>query len=214
MQPQSSGDQFAEILIVEGNEDLIQPHEFTLEADVCAIGRALTCQIVVQQHLVSRLHAKIERDGPRYVLHDAKSANGTFVNRQRIHEPHLLQNDDLIGLGAPKPLFRFLDPDPTSRAAAPLRYDDKKKIFYLGQQALDLTPAPFKLLSYLYQHAGEVCTREDCAEVLWGRDYNPGMDADALDDAISKLRIKFRQIDKKADELMHTRRGIGYELVL
>lgn len=217
---QSSSDQYAEILVIKDYAHLIHPLEFTLEADICTIGRASICQIVVQHQLVSRIHAKIERDGPRYLLHDAKSANGTFVNGQRLAEPHLLQNDDLIGLGGPKPLIRFVDPDPTSRAAVPLDYDSRTMKFSLGQQVLDLAPTQFRLLLYLYQHAGEVCTRESCAIAIWGRDYDPGLDADALDDAISKLRIKLRQMnktdraDKKEPELLQTRRGIGYILEL
>jgi DNA-binding response OmpR family regulator len=224
MQPQSVGGQFAEILVVKDNEDLIQPLEFTLEADICTIGRALTCYIVLLQHLVTRIHAKIERDGPRYVLRDAQSANGTFINRQRIHEPHLLHYNDQIGLGAPKPLFRFLDPDPTSRAAVPLHYDAKAMKFFLYEQALDLPPGQFRLLLYLYQHVDEVCTRESCAQAIWGRDYDPGMDAAALDDTVSGLRGKFRQVVSKLREvsrqieptadLIQTRRGLGYELVL
>ena len=64
MQPQFSDDQFAQMLALEGAEALVQPLEFILEADICTIGRAATCQIIVQQNLVSRLHARIERDGP------------------------------------------------------------------------------------------------------------------------------------------------------
>lgn len=77
-----------------------QTSKTILETDVCTLGRSPTCQIVVQNKIVSRLHARIELDeGRRYILHDAESANGTFVNGHRISEPYLLRDGDEIGLG-------------------------------------------------------------------------------------------------------------------
>ena len=49
--------------------------------------------------------------------------------------------------------------------------------FFLDQQPLELTAAQFRLLSHLYQNVGNLCTRESCAAAIWGRDYDPGMDA-------------------------------------
>jgi DNA-binding response OmpR family regulator len=202
--------QFARLVAL--HED-VQPASYTLQADICTIGRSPVCQIVVQRNVVSRLHARVERDGLRYVLHDAGSANGTFVNGHRIQGAHLLTEADRIGLGCPAELLRFVDPDPTFVPSNRLGYDERAMIFALGGQMLDLTPAQFKLLAYLYQHAGDVCTRESCAEALWGRDYDPGLDADALDRAVSSLRGKLRETDPSAD-LLQTRRGLGYVLNL
>jgi len=193
--------------------DDVQPPSQTLDADICTIGRSPVCQVIVVRNLVSRLHARIERNGPRYVLHDAGSANGTFVNSHRIHGPHLLANNDQIGLGAPGGLLRFVDPDPTFVPTHRLHYDERAMAFTVGQQLLDLTPAQFRLLLYLYQHAGDLCMRESCAEALWGRDYDPGLDADALDRTISSLRIRLREADPSAD-FIQTRRGLGYTLSL
>ena len=52
--------------------------------------------------------------------------------------------------------------------------------FSLDQQPIELTAAQFRLLTHLYQNAGNLCTRESCAAAIWGRDYDPGMDAAAL----------------------------------
>lgn len=189
----------------------IQPEDYLLEADICTIGRSPLCQIVVTRPLVSRLHARIERTGPRYLLHDTSSANGTFVNARRITEPHLLADQDLIGLGSSAGLLRFLDADPTFVPSGRLRYDERAMLFYLGAQPLELPPTQFRLLHHLYQHLGDVCTRESCAQAIWGRDYEPGLDADALDRIVTNLRSQIRQIDSTAD-LIKTRRGVGYEL--
>lgn len=190
----------------------IKPVEAVLNADVCTIGRSAICQIVVQRQLVSRLHARIERVGPRYVLHDAGSANGTFVNNRRIGEPYLLTNRDTIGLGAPAGVLRFIDADPTFVPNSRLRYDERAMLFFIGAQQLELPPTQFRLLQHLYQHIGDVCTRESCAQAIWGRDYDPGMDADALDRIVTNLRSQIRLADPTAD-LVRTRRGVGYELV-
>jgi hypothetical protein len=202
--------QFARLVAL--HED-VQPAESILETDIYTLGRSPLCQIVVQRSTVSRLHAKIEREGPRYLLVDAGSANGTFLNGQRLHAPHVLSDRDLIGLGEATAVLRFLDPDPTVVPTSRLRYDERKMLFSLDNQPIDLTPAQFRLLHHLYQFAGEVCTRESCAEALWGRDYDPGLDADALDRAISSLRSQLRRPDGGA-ELIETRRGLGYVLHL
>jgi DNA-binding winged helix-turn-helix (wHTH) protein len=194
-----------------GQEDLVEPDKFILMNDVCTIGRSPTCDIVIKSKTVSRLHAKIERDGPHYILYDTHSANGTFVNGRRLQEQHVLEDDDQIGLSKSAPLLFFMDADPTEFISGQLRYDARIMTFFLNEKLLELTPAQFRLLHYLFQHAGDVCTRESCAEALWGREYEPGLDADALDRAISNLRQKLREVSPEA-ELIKTARGLGYIL--
>lgn len=193
--------------------DDIKPALYTIETDVCTIGRSDTCDIVVPLNTVSRLHAKIERDGPRYVLYDTNSANGTFINGRHIREPYMLEDNDEIGLSSGAPLLGFKDPDSTVQVMLRLRYDRQTMTFFLNQKPIELTPAQFRLLHHLHQHSGSVCTRESCAEAVWGRDYDPGMDADGLDRAVSNLRSQLRKIDVEAD-LIQTRHGLGYVLVL
>lgn len=194
-------------------EACVMPAQYEIKSDICAIGRSEMCQIIVQLPTVSRLHARIEHEGIRYVLYDADSANGSFVNGRRIYEPHPLKNNDEIGLGSANALLSFQDPDSTIQAASRLIYDESTMTFYLDKKPVELTLNQFRLLHHLYRHAGDVCTREVCAEVIWGRDYDPGLDADALDRVISKLRINLRKIDPDA-ELLQTRRGLGYILIL
>lgn len=194
-----------------GKEDVVKPTKFHLVNDVATIGRSVQCDIVVDVKSISRLHAKIERDGLRYLLYDTHSANGTYINGRRLHEPHVLQDEDQIGLSKPAPLLLFVDADPTEYISGQLRYDERSMTFYLNLKPVDLTAAQHRLLFHLYQHAGDVCTRESCAEALWGRDYDPGLDAEALDRAISKLRQKLREIKADAD-MIKTSRGLGYIL--
>jgi DNA-binding response OmpR family regulator len=189
----------------------VQPDAFALEADVATLGRSTLCDVVVPRETVSRLHARITREGPRFLLQDAGSANGTFVNGERLTAPHLLANRDQIGLGGSAPLFAYADPDPTVVATSRLRFDERTLRFFLGAHPLELTPNEFRLLHVLHQHAGQLCTREQCAEAIWGSDYVPGWDADTLDRVVSNLRRKLRQADPA--DLIRTRPGLGYELI-
>ena len=200
----------------------VQPQEYVIEREACTLGRGADCDVIIGGGLISRLHATISRQGPRYLITDAGSRNGTFVNGSRISAPHLLDDDDLIGLGSPEAKVRFVDPDPTDLAAAPdafaqtaerLRYDPQAMIFVLDGKALELTLMQTRLLLHLYRNAGAVCNREDCAEAIWGRDYDPGMDAGALDQALNSLRRALGRVAPGAS-LIQTRRGLGYVLHL
>jgi ABC-type multidrug transport system ATPase subunit/pSer/pThr/pTyr-binding forkhead associated (FHA) protein len=64
------------------------------------IGRDPSCDVVLDSPTVSRFHAQIERIGKRYRLQDLRSANGTFVNDQRIDEKEIwLAAEDVIRIG-------------------------------------------------------------------------------------------------------------------
>ena len=211
--------QAAKLLAI--NVDVVQPPQCSLKVETCTIGRAIDCHIVVKRKIVSRYHARIERQGEGYVLFDLNSANGTYVNENRISGPHLLKNDDVIGLGGTEALLRFNDPDPTEQVSSSLlRYDEQHLIFFLGQEPLDLTPSQFRLLLHLYNNAGQVCTRESCADAIWGPDYDPGLAADAFDKVISKLRGKLQDRLIRIGPIatttpfIKTYRGQGYKLVL
>lgn len=210
MEAASNGSGIAMLLAMN---DGITPTEYRLDGAVCTIGRAQGCQILVPGAQISRLHAKIEPSGPRYILSDAGSVNGTYVNGRRISGPHMLADDDTIGLGSPAPSLRFLDPDATVQTAGKLRYDERTMVFWLNNQPMELTKMQFRLLLHLYRNLGAVCSRESCAEAIWNRDFEPGLDAGALDQAINSLRRVLRQVDPEAD-LIQTRRGMGYELVM
>ncbi|KAB8142676.1 FHA domain-containing protein [Chloroflexia bacterium SDU3-3] len=189
----------------------VSPDEFMLVNESSSIGRSSLCDIVITARIASRIHARIERDGPRYLLVDAGSANGTFVNGARIAQPHVLQDSDAIGIGSALPSLRFLDPDPTYVPSPRLVFDERGMRFLLNQHPMDLPQSQLRLLVYLYRNAGALCTREACAQAIWGRDYDPGMDAGALDRVVANLRSTLREIDPET-EFIQTRRGAGYML--
>jgi pSer/pThr/pTyr-binding forkhead associated (FHA) protein len=86
----------------------IQPVQYQLGSDICVIGRADICQIVIPNKIVSRIQAVVEQDQHGdYVLRDNNSANGTYVNGHRLRESYVLRDRDEIGLGAAAALLRF-----------------------------------------------------------------------------------------------------------
>jgi pSer/pThr/pTyr-binding forkhead associated (FHA) protein len=189
----------------------VQPARFVLTEDGCTFGRASTRAIVVPRPLVSRQHAQVEWAGGRYYLRDLDSVNGTYLNGQRLHEPHPLAHHDLIGLGDATALLNFVDPDATQMSAGRLRYDARQMRFYLNNEPVELAPREFRLLLHLAQHRGQVRSREECAEAVWGPDYTPGNDATPLDRLISATRQTLRRVMPDA-QIIVTRSGLGFQL--
>lgn len=68
------------------------------------IGRDRSCDLRVNHRHASRLHAEIRREGDAYVLYDF-SANGTFVNGERVRERRTLKPADTIRVAAERWLF-------------------------------------------------------------------------------------------------------------
>ncbi len=80
-------------------------------------GRNPDNTIVLNSGRSSRRHAEIRRAGSEYVLSDLGSANGTFVNGQRLTAPHTLRPGDSFQIG--DDTFRFDAPPGATLIAAP-----------------------------------------------------------------------------------------------
>lgn len=198
--------------LLKANLAEVKPHELLLETAGCTLGRADDCACVVARPFVSRLHARIRHDGFYFVLDDAQSANGTFVNGRLIRESHRLKHGDEIGLGEPNGQLTFLDANQTFQAPSKLRFDFKGWRFVWDTHSFALSGDQHSLMLHLFQQRGEVCERTGCAHAIWGHDYDSAMDADALDQVCSRLRTRLRGIDPALGELLVTLRGQGYLL--
>lgn len=69
--------------------------DFPLTADVLVVGRDDTADIRVDEPLVSRAHARLERRGPSYVVLDLGSTNLTRVNGEVVAERELRHGDEV-----------------------------------------------------------------------------------------------------------------------
>jgi two-component system cell cycle response regulator len=79
---------------------------YTLNPTVGAmIGRGGDCAIHIEDHSVSRKHARVESTGNGYAAVDLGSTNGTFVNDQPIAR-HALSDGDYLRVG--NCIYRFL----------------------------------------------------------------------------------------------------------
>lgn len=63
------------------------------------IGRSATCQVVLDDGLVSRRHAQITTDKHTAVLEDFGSVNGVFVNNARLAGSRPLRDGDVVRMG-------------------------------------------------------------------------------------------------------------------
>jgi len=72
--------------------------EYTLKKDEIKIGRAMDCDIVVDNLGVSRHHCTIVHEGDDWVVVDGGSNNGTYVGGQKIKR-HALKHADRVVLG-------------------------------------------------------------------------------------------------------------------
>ncbi|MBK6849374.1 MAG: protein kinase [Proteobacteria bacterium] len=97
---------------------LVQPesgeHSVVL-ADEFVIGRG--GELGLTDGRVSRRHARVWRRDAGYWLEDLKSANGTFLNLQRVDAPGALQSGDVVRVG-PYELRFTLEPDRSAREPA------------------------------------------------------------------------------------------------
>ncbi|HLR53581.1 MAG TPA: response regulator YycF [Pseudogracilibacillus sp.] len=74
---------------------------------------------------------------------------------------------------------------------------------------IDLTHREFELFYYLARHIGQVMTREDLLETVWGYDYFG--DVRTVDVTVRRLREKIEE-DPSNPMWIVTRRGVGYYL--
>lgn len=168
-----------------------------LTNDVMTIGRSENCDIVIPHSTVSRLHARISLEHDRYVLSDAGSFNGTFVDGQRISQPHQLGTSDEIWLGSSEVVLSFSDPDETVDVAyangpPALFIDHTARVVQVYGIPVQLTTLEFDLLYYLARHPRKVCTREECFVAVWKQSYDPGTCEDALNACVARLRRNLR----------------------
>ncbi len=78
------------------------------EERILRIGRDSSCEIVLDERTVSRVHAEIRREGDQVRLVDMESTNGIQVNYRAVKD-HLLQNEDRITVGPFILVYRVLD---------------------------------------------------------------------------------------------------------
>lgn len=70
-----------------------------------SIGREDSNDIVIKDNFISKKHAHIIKDQDLYFIEDLGSANGTYLNGQRIEDAIELKDKDMIDIGRVEFLF-------------------------------------------------------------------------------------------------------------
>ena len=67
-----------------------------------------------------------------------------------------------------------------------------------------LTPLEYRAIAYLLHHCGQVISKTELTEHIYGQDFD--RDSNVIEVLVNRLRSKF------FPELILTRRGLGYQL--
>ncbi len=70
---------------------------------------------------------------------------------------------------------------------------------------VDLTALEFRTLSYLLHHKGDVISKTELTEHIYGQDFD--RDSNVIEVLINRLRKKL------SSQIIKTRRGLGYQLI-
>jgi pSer/pThr/pTyr-binding forkhead associated (FHA) protein len=206
------------LLIRQGTDGTQE--RFPLRQELTTIGRSDSCVVSIPAPTVSRLHARVELQHDRYVIFDAGSANGTFVNGQRIEAGHRLSTGDEIRLGTDEVVLLFSDPEETLVALPSIQpdaltIDDNARVVKVYGVLAQLSPLEYDLLLHFANHPGTVCTREGCYLAVWGHPYDQATCEDALNACIAKLRRNLRQAAEAANQeppAITTIQRVGFRL--
>ncbi len=90
-----------------------------------------------------------------------------------------------------------------------LELDLRQRLVRLGDRTLNLSSREFALLEYLLRHAGQVLTRTQIGEGVWGLDFEN--DSNVVDVYVGYVRRKLTIGD--GGPAIRTVRGVGYVLV-
>jgi len=66
-----------------------------VDKDITRLGRSPDSDVFLNDITVSRRHAEISREGNGFLVKDAGSLNGTYVNRERVDAAELASGDEL-----------------------------------------------------------------------------------------------------------------------
>jgi DNA-binding response OmpR family regulator len=99
---------------------------------------------------------------------------------------------------------------PTTRsiAAGDLELDEDRILARVGERTVDLSAREFALLGYLIRHVGQVLSRRQILDAVWGAE--PDVYSNVVDLYVHYLRVKLGELGR-ADRL-RTVRGVGYVL--
>jgi hypothetical protein len=196
-----------------------------LSRSVLTLGRDAECDITLQSPYVSRLHARIDRQGDSHFIVDEGSRNGTQVDGREVTAPARLYPGARITIANVEIWYTLNVPyDESTREWLPgpsrgvrrgglqFSVDESTHRAWLEEQNLDvsLSPLEFDFLHFLYSRRGAVCTREEIGAAVWGEgNYDYAM----LYRLAQRVKHKIEP-DPAHPRYIISHRGIGYALAV
>jgi len=111
------------------------------------IGRSADCHLPIDDEAASRQHARVDREGSDYVLHDLGSTNGLFVDNARVKR-HVLRDGNRVQLGSAT-IIKFCFQDELEERFQRQLYESATRDALVGtynrQYFLDALEAEFSL---------------------------------------------------------------------
>ena len=92
----SRGASPASLVIVDPPE--LRARSWPIDQSV-TLGRAASCTITLDDSFASQQHAQVSHRSGQYVVEDLGSTNGTYVNRQRVAAPTVMNPGDRMQIG-------------------------------------------------------------------------------------------------------------------
>lgn len=195
-------------------------NDFVISSERAVIGRAADCDIMLESAYVSRAHAALEvRDDNAY-LADLRSRNGVLVNGQRLSKEHRLRPGDEIAIGdcvltyvehvaGGESTQLFLGSQDAAQDEYIFVDAERWEVSVRGEPlARKLSLQEMTLLKLLFEHGGNVCTRETLGDAIWGAGQ---YDFNMLHRLVHRLKEKVES-DPKNPRYIEAISGVGYKL--
>lgn len=210
---------------------------FTLNKPVAVVGRRTsqsTPDIDLNDEVVSRRHMEIMLKDDKYWVRDLDSTNGTMLNDDRIIAGSLyeLKHNSRIGLGVEGTSSRivlvFKESEDTNiihgkedKAARRdnaltvtwLKIDQGRKEAVIDGKQKKLSKKEYELLVFLYNNAGNICSRDEIIQAVWPESKDLSAISDAtIDQLVHRLREKVEPKPAEPSRII-SKKAFGYMLV-
>ncbi len=178
------------------------------------MGRGSACDLILEDALASRAHARLTVTTGGVTIEDLGSANGVYVNEHIIDKPTVLQDGDRILIGTQQlSLFGGLtDPDdfPQPRSASDLMRTGKVVPPAGSQAPLDVSPDPALQLDEPGEDAG------DLSEDSTLRKQRPELLEHMVHELLGRGQLDqaSRLLDDWIGDLMYAGRSVGEQRLI
>ncbi|MGF1505252.1 MAG: FHA domain-containing protein [Anaerolineae bacterium] len=213
-------DELPVLLVTEGPGS---GQQRVLRNEELVIGRGEHNDFVIRDRRISREHTRVFRADDGIYVEDLKSTNGTYLNGEKLEEPHRLREGDEIQLAACVRI-QFIGNEATvpvdiddAPGAEPSEYglqlDNRTREVQIDGVVLDpqLSLLQYRLLELLYTKDGDVCTREEVVRAVWPNEDEQGVSEQAIDALVRRLRDRLAALSDH--QYIVTVRGHGFRLV-